>query len=399
MNFEKTFIAQEARRLGVPIPDISAQKHCMELHKLLVNKIADNGGRLNFAQYMEIVLYTPGLGYYSSGAAKFGVKGDFVTAPEISPLFSKCLANQVSQILCDMSGGDVLEVGAGSGIMAVDMLEHLSINGCPIGNYYILERSADLRARQYDLLAQRLPNLIGKVAWLDTLPDVGFRGVVVANELLDALPVHCFRVEQSHCAELYVSNVNGALTWHVDLPSSPEVEEIFIKLMRSEKLSDGYTSEIGISASAWIASIADSLSEGVILIIDYGFPRHEYYHEQRSAGTLLCHYRHRSHADPLVLVGLQDITAHVEFTSLAEAAVNAGLRVAGYTNQASFLLSNGITNFFEQADTLERLKWAQQVKKLTMPHEMGELFKVLALARKFDKSLQGFEMNDMRARL
>jgi len=303
-------------------------------------------------------------------------------------------------VLDALQGGDVLEVGGGSGIMAADILEFLFEKDCLPGRYYILERSGDLRERQQALLKERLPQIQGRVVWLERLPEPGFRGVILANELLDALPVHCFTITSQGAVELYVERKDDQWRWCRDVPSSPELAERIENLQRSESLPVGYSSEINLAAEAWLGSIADIISKGMLLMIDYGFPRHEYYHSERGEGTLMCHYRHRVHGDPLILIGLQDITAHIDFTAIAEAGYAAGLKVAGYTTQAAFLLATGITEFLNEVEgEAARLQWAQQIKKLTLPHEMGELFKVMALTRDFDQSLLGFAVRDLRHRL
>ena len=400
MNHDTDFKPHDASRTGLPLPDTAAQAHSARLQRVIAEEMADNGGSLSFARYMELALYAPGLGYYSGGSPKLGAEGDFITAPELSPLFSRCLARQVAQVLASLGGGDVLEVGGGSGAMAADILESLHAEDCLPRRYYILELSADLRDRQRALLKARLPDIQERVVWLESLPEPGFRGVIVANELLDALPVHCFTITESGAAELYVERRDEQWSWSRAEPSSAELTERIEGLRRAGNLPLGYISEINLAAEAWVASMADILAAGVLLLIDYGFPRREYYHPERIRGTLMCHYRHRTHDDPFVLVGLQDITAHVDFTALAEAAYAADMKVAGYTTQAGFLLALGITEFMNEADDeLTRLEWAQQIKKLTMPHEMGELFKVLALARNFDESLQGFALRDLRHRL
>lgn len=400
MNHDTNIKPHNVTQLGLPPPGAAAQAHSLQLQQVIAEEMAENGGRTSFARFMELALYEPGLGYYSGGSRKLGSEGDFMTAPEWSPLFSRCLARQVAQVLASLNGGDVLEVGGGSGIMAADLLGALLAADCLPGRYYILERSGDLRERQQALLKNRLPQVLDRIVWLEKLPEPGFCGVVLANELLDALPVHCFTITQAGGAELYVERVNDQWQWRPGVPSSSELAECIKGLQRSENLPLGYTSEINLTAQAWIGSVADILAQGMLLIIDYGFPRHEYYHPDRSRGTLMCHYRHRAHEDPFILIGLQDITAHVDFTAMAEAAYAADLRIAGYTTQAAFLLANGITEYMSEVDDESaRLEWAQHIKKLTLPHEMGELFKVLALTRNFDESLRGFSLRDMRHHL
>lgn len=383
----------------LPPPEPVALQHSERLRQTIAAEMAAAGGRLSFARYMELALYAPGLGYYSGGAAKLGAAGDFITAPEASPLFGRCVARQAAQALAELGGGDVLEVGAGSGVMAADLLEALAAAACLPHHYLILERSGELRARQQALLAARVPALRERLVWLERLPE-NFRGVVIANELLDALPVHIFALRPGGAVERYVEARECGWQWCDGPLSDPALGERIAVLQREAALPQDYTSEINLAAEAWVRSIAHCLSAGLVLLIDYGFPRHEYYHPQRSRGTLMCHYRHRTHPDPLILTGLQDITAHVDFTAMAEAAQEAGLEVSGYTTQAVFLLATGIGERLEEAaDPLTRFKWSQQVKKLTLPHEMGELFKVLALSRGLGQPPIGFAWRDLRNRL
>lgn len=384
---------------GLPSPDPAALQHSARLQEVIAEESAAEGGRISFARFMELALYAPGLGYYSGGSRKLGAEGDFITAPEWSPLFARCLARQTAQVLNALGGGDVLEVGAGSGVMAADLLESLAVAGSLPDRYFILELSGELRARQQDLLRKRLPQLQDRILWLQRLPDPGFRGVVLANELLDALPVHCFTLTAQGAAERYVERRHGRWQWCLGPVSTPELAERITALRRDGNLAAGYHSEINLVAEAWVRSVAACLSAGMVLLIDYGFPRREYYLPERSMGTLMCHYRHRAHGDPLILVGLQDITAHVDFTAMAETGQAAGLGVAGYTTQGAFLLATGIAETAQTADDSTRLEWARQVKSLTLPHEMGELFKVLALTREIDAPLLGFSWRDLRDRL
>jgi len=391
----------------LPLPDAIARAHSERLASLIRGEIEANGGRISFARYMELALYAPGLGYYSAGARKFGAAGDFVTAPEISPLFARCVARQCEEVLRALGQGNILEIGAGSGIMACDILRALEQQDCLPEHYYILEVSAELRERQYTTLQREIPTLLGRVSWLDALPLSGWRGVIVANELLDAMPVHRFQIEQNGVRELCVAGQESKFVWQSAALTDPALA-VCIEAIEKDLsdhgagLAPGYESEINLAATAWIHSIAAMLEAGLLLIVDYGYPRHEYYHAQRSNGTLMCHYRHRAHADPLILPGLQDITAHIDFTALADAADAAGLTVAGYTTQAAFLLACGIAELavdLELEDARERVTRAQQIKKLTLPSEMGELFKVIALTRTIDMPLLGFNLQDLRGRL
>lgn len=384
----------------LPPPPQEALEHSERLRALIVEKIAAAGGAITFAEYMELALYAPGLGYYSAGAQKFGAAGDFVTAPEISPLFGHCVARQSAQVLRVLGGGDLMEVGAGSGAMAADVLSDLDKLACLPEHYFILERSADLRARQRTLLEERVPKLVERVVWIDRLPAEPMRGVVLANELLDALPVHVFTLTETEPHELFVAERAGKFAWQAKPPSHVDVRKRIDGVRHAEGgLPAGYVSEINLAAEAWVRSVGEALSAGMVLIIDYGFPRSEYYHPQRVSGTLMCHYRHHAHDDPFIWPGLQDITAHVDFTAVAEAADAAGLQVAGYTTQGAFLLACGITEALSGYDGAAQLRLAQGAKKLTLPHEMGELFKAMALTRYIDDALLGFSWRDLRARL
>ncbi|NOZ53998.1 MAG: SAM-dependent methyltransferase [Gammaproteobacteria bacterium] len=389
--------------LQFPEPDIDAQQNSQALVALICDEIEREGGKIPFECFMALSLTAPGLGYYSAGNQKIGVHGDFVTAPEISPLFSRCIASQCQQVLSqlDQAGeaANILEFGAGTGTMAAEILLELERLQCLPHCYYILEVSADLQQRQRETIRRSAPHLEAAVIWLKTLPQQDFRGIVLANEVLDALPVHRFYKTAKSVGEYYVAWNGQQFVWELGEICSDSLANVIDRLEKD--LPDNYQSEVNLAANAWVASLADFLQQGIALIIDYGFPQREYYHVQRSQGTLMCHYRHRAHDDPFVYPGLQDITAHVDFTAVAEAAANAGLDVAGYNTQGFFLLANGLEKFVGVADISdpEYLKTIQQIKTLTMPHEMGELFKVMALSKNYDCSLQGFQFQDLRAKL
>jgi SAM-dependent MidA family methyltransferase len=384
----------------LPTPDADAQAHSDRLVAKIREEIGAHGGKITFAHFMELALYAPGLGYYSAGSRKFGEQGDFVTAPEISPLFSRCVARQCQQVLTDLAVGNILELGAGSGTMAVEILKELEHLKALPKAYFILEVSADLRQRQEQKLTEEVPHLMDRVQWLDKLPETGFCGIVLANEVLDAMPVHRFRITAAATSELYVGYDQTGFCWQTGPLSNEQLQEWINQL--HDTLPTEYESEVNLAAEAWIHTIAQMMQKGLILIFDYGFPRHEFYHPQRDTGTLMCHYRHRAHPDPLILVGLQDITAHVDFTALAETAGIAGLHVSGFTSQAFFLLSTGLDEMVHHVhggDSHDYWKVIQQVKKLTLPSEMGELFKVMALTRNYDEHLIGFSQMDHRGRL
>lgn len=381
---------------SLPQPDETALAHSQQLLHGLIDKIQKQQ-KISFVDFMEYVLYEPGLGYYSAGARKFGAAGDFVTAPEISPLFSYCLARQCQQIIEKVHHSSIMEIGAGTGVMAGDILIELEKQQCLPQNYYILDRSADLKQRQYEILQGKIPHLINRVVWLDKLPEK-FNGVILANEVLDAMPVHKFKIApiiQEFFVALDKNNsVEHKLIWQL----APANQQL-IAALQPLQLPISYESEINLSITPWLKSLASSLNTGVILLIDYGFPQHEYYHKDRDQGTLMCHYRHHAHADPLILLGLQDITAHVDFTAVAKAGVAAGLCLAGFTSQAMFLLNCGIDKFIAATEAIQHFKLTQQIKKLTLPSEMGELFKAIAFTKNFTEQLIGFMLYDRQEKL
>ena len=375
-----------------------------QMRTRLAGEIAAAGGALPFDRYMETALYAPQLGYYVNGRRKFGEAGDFVTAPEVSALFSRCLARQVAECLNNLGGGTVLEVGAGSGRMAADMLAELAALDVLPERYQILELSPSLRQLQYETLNAGVPLLLERVEWLTTLPGPGFCGVLVGNELLDAMPVHRFRRAGDEWQELSVATSGEKdLHDHWTALHSPGLAEA-IDALRSHlgAADDGYDSELNLRLAPWLRAVAASMRQGYLILIDYGYTRSEYYHPERRHGTLICHFRHRAYADPYLLPGLQDMTANVDFTALATAAVQGGFELAGYTTQAHFLIDNGLDRLLSGSDTAElqqHMRMMQGVKRLTLPGEMGERFKVMALARGVRAGLSGFRSRDLRGRL
>ncbi len=379
----------------LPTPPAEALAHSEKLAALIRGEIAANAGWIPFARYMELAMYAPGMGYYTAGARKLGREGDFTTAPEMTPLFGQTLARQAAEVL--ESGLDqILEIGAGSGALAAALLTELDRLGRLPRNYYILEVSPDLRERERDLLAQKVPQLLERVIWLNRLPTL-YQGLVIGNEVLDAMPVHVVRAGASGIEEAGVTSDGAAFAWGWR-PAAAELRAATEAL----QLPEGYQTEIQLVACGFVRSLAQVMARGVILLIDYGFPAHEYYHAQRSEGTLMCHYRHRAHADPFFLPGLQDITSHIDFSAVSRAGHEAGLELLGYTGQAQFLINCGITDIMLRTppeNAAAYLPQAAAAQQLLSPSEMGELFKVIALGKDYAAPLVGFASGDRRASL
>ncbi len=382
------------------LPSLTPEEraHSEALAALIRARIDSAGGWIPFDAFMELALYAPGLGYYSAGAVKLGAGGDFVTAPELSDLFSNCVAQQAAEILA-VTGGSILEIGAGSGRMAAVILETLGTMGALPQRYEILEVSADLRARQQARISELPAALRERVAWVDRLPRTPFAGVVLANEVLDAMPFERFVVRGSNVSALGVGVSAGGsfveLEGAADGMLKNAVDEVMSTL--AQPLPDGYRSETCTRVAPWIAGAGARLERGAVLLFDYGLPRAHYYHPQRDGGTLRCHFKQRAHGDPLVNVGVQDITAWVDFTRVAEGADGARLEVAGFATQAAFLLGAGIDNLIAQAkDGVARARLASEARQLLMPGEMGEAFKAMALVRDFAAPMRGFAVQDLR---
>ena len=385
-------------QLQLPEPTLDAQSASRALHKLIADDIQANSGWMPFSRYMEQVLYAPGLGYYSGGAAKLGKDGDFTTAPEITPLFGAALAH-VAADLMGQTSPQIMEFGAGTGKLARDILTELKAAGVKIDRYQIVDLSGELRARQEENLRD-----FPEVSWLDRMPDA-FSGVVIGNEVLDAMPVNLVVKTRSGWMERGVALSDRHFVFD-DRPCNPE---LIAQIPGAEELPVGYLTEVHPVASGFMRYLAAMLRAandatrrgGAALLIDYGFPAHEYYHEQRGQGTLMCHYRHHAHPDPFYLPGLQDVTAHVDFTAMARAAVDDGLDLLGYTTQAAFLLDGGIGDLLLRTppeDQVRYLAQANAVHKLISPAEMGELFKVLVVGK--GAELPGkFARNDRSHRL
>jgi len=384
---------------SVSISDPVALQLTDQLQQLIAQTIQDDGP-LPFDRFMEMALYAPGLGYYTAGSEKIGAAGDFITAPEISFIFSHCVARQCQQVL-EQTGGSILEFGAGSGIMAAHILDYLDKQNCLPESYLILDLSPDLKQRQQQTIENIVPHLINKVKWLTQLPEV-IDGVVLGNEVLDAMPVSVFRKHRGQVEEQYVIGQKDELkvAWQ---PASALLQKA-VNGIESDTgiLPEGYLSEVNLRLAGWLASVSGALRKGLLLLIDYGYSRLEYYRPDRSMGTLICHYQHRAHDDPLKLVGLQDITANVDFSGVKNAAEQVGFTMAGYTPQANFLMSLGIEELlapYINVDQQDFIKLSQAVKVLMLPSEMGERFKVIGLSKGLDEQARGFSMRDLSDRL
>jgi SAM-dependent MidA family methyltransferase len=378
-------------------PEEEAHSHAVTA--LIRERVRAAGGWIPFEQFMELALYAPGLGYYSAGSVKLGPDGDFATAPEISDLFSRCIARQCAQALG--GAGEILELGAGLGSMAAVILESLAAAGCLPERYAILEVSADLVQRQKERLGKLPRELRERVVWLDRLPQRPIEGVILANEVLDALPCRRFTLTGGGVMELGVIEEGAALGERGNA-AGEDLASACAELIGGlpAPLPEGYTSEICLRVAPWIAGVADCLGRGLMLLCDYGLPRAHYYHPQRTAGTLRCHFRQRVHDDPYSNIGMQDITAWVDFTRVAEAAVACGLDVGGFCTQAAFLLATGVEQFVAEAtDTVQHARLAGEARRLLLPGEMGEAFKVMALTRECDMALDGFALQDLRRSL
>lgn len=363
--------------MSLPVPDTDALAASQALQRSIAAEIERGGGAISFARFMELALYAPKLGYYSGGAEKLGQAGDFTTAPEISPLFGASLARVAAAIIAQ-SAPNILEFGAGTGKLARDVLTALDASGVRVDSYAIMELSGELRARQQEALKD-----FPQVTWLDDFPPA-FSGVVLANEVLDAMPVQLIRKDADGWRELMVTVEQGEFALVPGAPDAALVERIGRQVTDESSLPQGYTTEVHAVGCGFMASLARMLGagKGAAILIDYGFPAHEYYLDQRSGGTLMCHYRHHAHPEPFYLPGLQDITAHVDFTAMALAAQDAGIDVLAYMNQASFLLGAGLGELLAQLDPLDPMRYLPQtnaVQKLVSPAEMGELFKVLVV--------------------
>lgn len=382
---------------GLPAPDDDSLVHCRRVCESIREVIDAADGSISFAHFMHLALYSPGLGYYSVGTTKFGAGGDFVTAPEISPLFGRLVARQCAAVLDDIEQGQILELGAGTGRLALDILRKLTgLRSLP-ARYLILETSADLRARQEELIRNELPGCLPDVEWIDQLPE-DFSGVVIANEVADALPVERFERADDAVFQIRVTAGDSGFDW--SKRPAPEVLSAAVAKIETEigaALPRGYQSEVSLGLPDWIGQIANCLGRGLILLFDYGVSRREYYARDRNQGWLRCHFRHHAHNEPLIYPGIQDVTSWVDFTAVAESAEKHGLDIAGYVTQAQFLFNAGLEDELADIATLpvaDQLELSRQVKLLTLPGEMGENFKCIGLSRGEPIGISAFDSSD-----
>jgi len=391
---------------ALPEPSQEQVAHSRQLQKVIQAAITEQGGQIGFDQYMAMALYQPGLGYYAAGAQKFGEAGDFITSPEVSPLFAQSLARQVMQVFTELTEPVLIEFGAGSGILAADLLLELEALDALPEAYWIVELSAELQQRQEETIRKYCAHLAGKVIWLQRLPEQAVNAVVIANEVLDAMPVVCFEKQQGELYRRTICNEGDRLAWDNKI-ADEELHSAITAIETSieRPLAENYRSEFNPSVSPWLKSLTAVIDKGLVLLIDYGYDAAQYYSDERNMGTLMCYYRHRAHDDVFFYPGLQDITAFVDFTAVAEAALKADFEVMGYTTQSQFLFGAGLPEIFERkmaesADNVKKqMHLSQQVKTLTLPGEMGEKFKVMALGKELEPGLIGFSLADYRTRL
>ncbi len=387
------------QKLDLPTPDVNETQHSVRLSEVIRDAIEAGGGWIGFDEYMQLALYAPGLGYYTAGQQKFGEQGDFITSPEISALFAQSLARPVAKLVSQFEEPRLIEFGAGSGRLALELLRELDRLQALPDEYLIVELSAELQQRQSACLEVE-PHLLARVKWLQQLPERAIDAVVIANEVLDAMPVKRFKISHGEIDELGVAVDNGQLQIQprtADTKLKQQIQALGVPLDQGD-----YVSELNLFISPWLKSLADACRKCAVYLIDYGYPRHEYYSSERCMGTLMGYYRHRAIDDPLWYPGIQDLTAFVDFTHVAESALQHGFDVDGFTSQGIFLLNCGITELIanpEDTGNIDYLKQIQQVKTLSLPGEMGERFKVMGLSKGLDENIPGFEQRDMRYRL
>lgn len=389
---------------SLPTPSEEAQLHSEKLSQRIKQQLKRQGS-LTFSQFMQMALYTPGLGYYANSLPKIGSQGDFITAPEVSPLFSQCIARQAMQVLKTLDTPSLVEFGAGRGVMAKSILLELDAQEQAVEHYYILELSADLKQVQQETLQTLPTHLFEKVVWLDSLPEKPIEAVFIANEVLDAMPVERLKLEPHQTSQAMVVYNEDKQQFEWDyVPITDRLLQRFsngILHFIGDPSPEGYETEINLNIRPWLKSVYAAMERGLLLLIDYGYTRKEFYQPARVMGTLRCHYQHLAHNNPFFYPGLQDITAHVDFTAVAESGFDVGFKVAGFSTQAHFLMSSGLLELSstQSDDITQSLKIAQQIKTLTLPDEMGETFKVIALTKKTDLPLIGFQLRDLRHQL
>lgn len=383
----------------LPPPSVESMARSLALTEHIREQMKQQGGLMAFSQFMEMALYFPALGYYHSPDFSIGKQGDFITAAELTPLYAQCFARQCVELFEQLSSTEILELGAGSGQFAFDLLSELNrLNALP-RRYYIHEISETLRHKQQNFLKIACPSWYERIVWQEKLP-ASFTGMIIANEVLDALPVDCFQIHHQHALERCVAWENSQFIWKTRIPPDSNLKQRLEIFMKQYSFSDGYQSEISSRLPGFVHCLATTLSQGVILFADYGYGQREYYHPARKRGTLTCFYRHRRHDNPLIYPGLQDITAHVDFTRVIEMATEAGCQLAGFTTQAAFLMSLGLAERVREKEShcspAEEFELHQAVKTLTLPTEMGERIKVMGLSKNLNKSLSSFSLLDRR---
>lgn len=387
----------------LPEPSLEAKQHSQALTQQILQTLASRHA-MPFSEFMQQTLYTPNLGYYANNLTKIGPEGDFITAPEISPIFSRCLAQQANDVLETLTHPNIVEFGAGRGTMARDILLALPPQTA-LEHYYIIELSASLKAEQQKTLQTLPPELYQKVIWLNELPKTPIQAVVLANEVLDAMPFERLELKdnQAQMMQVEFNDKTQTFHWGTEPITNPKIQKLADQLIQNIGFpaEGSYQTEINLNIQPWLNSIAQFLTQGMVLLVDYGYARAEYYQPARTMGTLRCHYQHLAHNDPFFYPGLQDITAHVDFTAVAESAIEVGFKVAGFTTQAHFLMGSGLLEMAApiDADITEQIKIAQQIKTLTLPNEMGESFKVIALTQNMSVPLRGFKTRDLRHQL
>ncbi|MDH5180004.1 MAG: SAM-dependent methyltransferase [Gammaproteobacteria bacterium] len=388
---------------NLPAVEGPALANSKEVTRLLTEAIRRHGGRITFDRFMDIAMFAPGRGYYDSINHIFGDSGDFTTAPELSPFFGRCIARQIMQVMAEQGQTSILEFGAGSGILAQTILMELEkFNQLP-QTYYIYDISPSLRKRQFTRLNNAIPNLIDRLVWLNDMPE-SFNGVILANEVLDAMPVHkvLFRQSPPHAETFVTLKDNRLVLEDGPLSISALHDEMYKIVQLCPDIHAGYHSEVNLGLKPWIARVSQMLGQGLVLLIDYGFTRREYYQAINHQGNLMCYFQHRAHDDPLLYPGIQDVTCHVDFSLVANTFREQGLQVAGYTNQGFFLAGCGLEEMYSELDSSDEeafIRHTRCLEQLILPGAMGETFKVIALSKGISGPLIGFSVVDEQDKL